>query len=245
MGTTVRIHGYDELYETWERRRSGGGETHEATMERIYGEGRKPVTFHHTTWEVRVRNQGAQSAGAGRIVHYYDQPVGPDGDQSNCAVQETVAVPDATVGLLTEPVPPQSLAVVLMQYAQRDWHWLSCPAVQRSPGVLSGAWVFRGTRMPVSNVLDHLSWGRCHWRLCGEFSGGFGSAGGGGTPARGPGPGQIRRPDTNLAVSSDRSHPQKVTGYRRLRRSNGCQRPTGEGPWPGRTTTIVYREHFA
>ena len=114
MGTTVRIHGYDELYETWERRRSGGGETHEATMERIYGEGRKPVTFHHTTWEVRVRNQGAQSAGAGRIVHYYDQPVGPDGDQSNCAVQETVAVPDATVGLLTEPVPPQSLAVVLM-----------------------------------------------------------------------------------------------------------------------------------
>ena len=160
VGATVGVRAYDELYETWERGRSGGGGTHEPTMERIYGEGRKPVTFHHTTWQVRVRNQGAQTAGAGRIVHYYDQLVGPDGDQSNCAVQETVAVPDATVGLLLEPVPPQSLAVVLvlMQYAPRDWHWLSCPAVQRSPGVLSGAWVFRGTRMPVSDLFDHLSW---------------------------------------------------------------------------------------
>ena len=161
VGATVGVRAYDELYETWERGRSGGGVTHEPTMELIYGEGRKPVTFHHTTWQVRVRNQGGQTAGAGRIVNYYDQPVGPDGDQSNCAVQEAVAVPDATVGLLLEPVPPQSLAVVLvlMQYAPRDWHWLSCPAVQRSPGVLSGAWVFRGTRMPVSDLFDHLSWG--------------------------------------------------------------------------------------
>ena len=107
VGITVGVRAYDELYETWERGRSGGGGTHEPTMERIYGEGRKPVTFHHTTWQVRVRNQGAQTAGAGRIVNYYDQPVGPDGDQSNCAVQETVAVPDATMGLLLEPVPPQ------------------------------------------------------------------------------------------------------------------------------------------
>ena len=75
VGATVGVRAYDELYETWERGRSGGGGTHEPTMERIYGEGRKPVTFHHTTWQVRVRNQGAQTAGAGRIVHYYDQLV--------------------------------------------------------------------------------------------------------------------------------------------------------------------------
>ena len=31
--------------------------------------------------------------------------------------------------------------------------------MQRSPGVLSGAWVFKGTRIPVSDLFDHLSWG--------------------------------------------------------------------------------------
>lgn len=79
VGTTVGVRAYDELYETWERGRSSGGGTHEPTMERIYGAGRKPVTFHHTTWQVRVRNQGAQTAGAGRIVHYYDHRWDPPG----------------------------------------------------------------------------------------------------------------------------------------------------------------------
>jgi len=37
--------------------------------------------------------------------------------------------------------------------------WSSCKAVERSPGVVSGAWVFRGTRVPVSVLFDHLEEG--------------------------------------------------------------------------------------
>jgi len=31
-----------------------------------------------------------------------------------------------------------------------------CPAVESVPGKLSGAWVFRGTRMPVATVFENL-----------------------------------------------------------------------------------------
>jgi uncharacterized protein (DUF433 family) len=34
--------------------------------------------------------------------------------------------------------------------------WLNCPAVQSVPGKMSGAWVFRGTRMPVAAVFENL-----------------------------------------------------------------------------------------
>jgi uncharacterized protein (DUF433 family) len=34
--------------------------------------------------------------------------------------------------------------------------WSQCPAVESVPGKLSGAWVFRGTRMPVSAVFENL-----------------------------------------------------------------------------------------
>jgi uncharacterized protein (DUF433 family) len=34
--------------------------------------------------------------------------------------------------------------------------WSQCPAVQSVPGKVSGAWVFRGTRMPVSIVFENL-----------------------------------------------------------------------------------------
>ena len=30
--------------------------------------------------------------------------------------------------------------------------WSQCPAVESIPGKVSGAWVLRGTRMPVSNL---------------------------------------------------------------------------------------------
>jgi len=46
--------------------------------------------------------------------------------------------------------------------------WSQCPAVERDPGKVSGAWVFRGTRAPVqalfanledgARVDDFLSW---------------------------------------------------------------------------------------
>ena len=34
--------------------------------------------------------------------------------------------------------------------------WSQCPAVESVPGKVSGAWVFRGTRMPVSIVFENL-----------------------------------------------------------------------------------------
>jgi len=34
--------------------------------------------------------------------------------------------------------------------------WSSCPAVERDPEKVSGAWVFRGTRVPVSALFDNL-----------------------------------------------------------------------------------------
>jgi uncharacterized protein (DUF433 family) len=34
--------------------------------------------------------------------------------------------------------------------------WSQCPAVESVPGKMSGAWVFRGTRMPVSTVFENL-----------------------------------------------------------------------------------------
>lgn len=37
--------------------------------------------------------------------------------------------------------------------------WSQCPAVERVPGKVSGAWVLRGTRMPVATVFENLEAG--------------------------------------------------------------------------------------
>ena len=34
--------------------------------------------------------------------------------------------------------------------------WSKCPAVESVPGRVSGAWVFRGTRIPVSAIFENL-----------------------------------------------------------------------------------------
>lgn len=34
--------------------------------------------------------------------------------------------------------------------------WSKCPAVESIPGKVSGAWVFRGTRLPVATVIENL-----------------------------------------------------------------------------------------
>ena len=34
--------------------------------------------------------------------------------------------------------------------------WSQCPAVERIPGKVSGAWVFKGTRLPVATVIENL-----------------------------------------------------------------------------------------
>ena len=38
-------------------------------------------------------------------------------------------------------------------------NWSQCPAVESVPGRLSGAWVFRDTRMPVSSAFENLEYG--------------------------------------------------------------------------------------
>ena len=37
--------------------------------------------------------------------------------------------------------------------------WTTCPVVERDPQILSGAWVFRGTRVPVSALFENLEGG--------------------------------------------------------------------------------------
>jgi uncharacterized protein (DUF433 family) len=37
--------------------------------------------------------------------------------------------------------------------------WSQCPAVESVPGKLSGAWVFRDTRMPVASIFENLECG--------------------------------------------------------------------------------------
>ena len=35
-------------------------------------------------------------------------------------------------------------------------NWSTCPAIERDPQKVSGAWVFRGTRVPVSALFENL-----------------------------------------------------------------------------------------
>ena len=37
--------------------------------------------------------------------------------------------------------------------------WSECPAVESVPGKVSGAWVLRGTRMPVATIFENLEAG--------------------------------------------------------------------------------------
>jgi uncharacterized protein (DUF433 family) len=34
--------------------------------------------------------------------------------------------------------------------------WSQCPAVESVPGKVSGAWVFKGTRLPLATVIENL-----------------------------------------------------------------------------------------
>jgi uncharacterized protein (DUF433 family) len=38
-------------------------------------------------------------------------------------------------------------------------NWSQCPTVESIPGKVSGAWVFKNTRMPVSTVFENLESG--------------------------------------------------------------------------------------
>ena len=159
VGTAVGILAYDELYEFLRRNPTVNKPHDPIRMESLYVSGEKPVSFQPATWPAEVHNIGDDTAEPGQIVRYYDCGVGSAGSRSNCAVGETETPYDAVVGILLEPIPAHTTTAVsiLMQYARRDWHWLACPTVERDPEICNGAWVFRGTRMPVQDLFLHLS----------------------------------------------------------------------------------------
>jgi uncharacterized protein (DUF433 family) len=49
--------------------------------------------------------------------------------------------------------------------------WSQCEAVERTPGKVSGAWVFKGTRIPVSVVFENLEDGLTIDEIIGMFDG--------------------------------------------------------------------------
>jgi len=48
--------------------------------------------------------------------------------------------------------------------------WSQCPAVESIPGKVSGAWVFKDTRMPVATVFENLEAGLTVDEVIEEFS---------------------------------------------------------------------------
>jgi len=44
-----------------------------------------------------------------------------------------------------------------MATAQTTIDWSHCPVLESKPGTQGGAWVFRGTRVPVTAILRNLS----------------------------------------------------------------------------------------
>lgn len=158
VGTAVGILAHDELYEFLRRNPTVNKPYDPIRMEKVYGEGEKPVSFQPATWQAEVCNVGDDTALPGHIVRYYDRGIGSAEYRSNCAVGDTETPFDAVAGILLESIPANTVKAVsiLMQYARRDWHWLACPAVERDPEICNGAWVFRGTRMPVQDLFLHL-----------------------------------------------------------------------------------------
>ena len=49
--------------------------------------------------------------------------------------------------------------------------WSQCPAVESIPGKVSGAWIFKNTRMPVATVFENLQDGMTIDELIETFDG--------------------------------------------------------------------------
>jgi uncharacterized protein (DUF433 family) len=63
--------------------------------------------------------------------------------------------------MATSRVVAYSVVLVLVppnknSYAARMLDWNQCPTVERVPGKVSGAWLFRGTRVPVKALFENL-----------------------------------------------------------------------------------------
>src|SRR5262249_45407937 len=69
---------------------------------------------------------------------------------------------DPTGAVLRAKIRVRGLAMAALD-------WSQCPAVESVPGRLSGAWVFRDTRMPVSAVFDNLAAGASIQEIIEQF----------------------------------------------------------------------------
>ena len=49
--------------------------------------------------------------------------------------------------------------------------WSQCPAVESIPGKVSGAWVLKGTRMPVRSIFENLEAGLSVGEIAEAFDG--------------------------------------------------------------------------
>ena len=49
--------------------------------------------------------------------------------------------------------------------------WSKCPAVEQIPGKVSGAWVFKGTRLPLYVLFDNLAGGATIYDFIDRFGG--------------------------------------------------------------------------
>ena len=49
--------------------------------------------------------------------------------------------------------------------------WSTCPSVERDPAKVSGVWVFRGTRVPLSALFENLEGGATVEQFLGWFPG--------------------------------------------------------------------------
>jgi len=65
---------------------------------------------------------------------------------------------------------------VVKRYDEREGNimasldWSQCPAVESIPGKVSGAWVFRDTRLPVATVFENLEAGLTVDEVMEEFA---------------------------------------------------------------------------
>jgi uncharacterized protein (DUF433 family) len=56
--------------------------------------------------------------------------------------------------------PEQASAILeIRRPAMASLDWSQCPAVESIPGKVSGAWVLRGTRMPVAAIFENIEAG--------------------------------------------------------------------------------------
>jgi uncharacterized protein (DUF433 family) len=78
-------------------------------------------------------------------------------DRGERMIRKTLYVAERS-GRTTDAVLREALAAYEAETSS-TLDWSQCPAVERVPGRVSGAWVFRDTRLPVSVVFANLEAG--------------------------------------------------------------------------------------